>query len=138
MKKSLLLPLLVFAASTSQAASFHCFSKYYTANEIVINIDGEVVADNQIANLVVDDPSDGLKSQQNLVEADPTYKPRVYKGYNLYPVPNNQGSQYQHGVTLLLPANLSQVQGRFTGFVSDALADGEGSNGYFTLLCSMK
>lgn len=135
MKMIALTVLMLSTASFAQAAQISCFTKYYTANQNALSLKADIVADGSIVNVQVS--VDGDKAGETAqADRDPKYAPRKYKGYDLYRV--DTGKDYFGVQWLLLPANLTQLSGRFDGYLSDGLADGEGSNGYYRLLCSVR
>jgi hypothetical protein len=137
------LPLIIsllltgLLGQTSQAKSFKCFSKYYTANQFTIAFSADIASNTVIRNFKMVDQGDGFNFSLRGLKADPNYKPKKYVGYNLYSVGANPGGVGYQSISMLLPINLTDLNGRFDAYVSDANADGEGSDGYFRALCSV-
>jgi hypothetical protein len=134
------LPILALAtllAPSAHAAgtSFSCFSKYYTANQNEITISGEISDDDSVRNLKVDSEAYGIKINLKSASANENYTPRKYKGYQQFLLGKNPLGHDFQSLDLLLPENLTKLNGKFDGYMSDANADGEGSDGYFRVLC---
>ncbi len=133
--KTVLFAFAMLAAGSTFATNFRCFSKYYSANNFTISISGNVVSNSEVANLQVVDQGDGFNFNLPHSQADSNYKPKKYIGYNLYLLGRNPSGTAFQSITMLLPNNLSSLNGRFDGYVSDSNADGSGSSGYFKVLC---
>lgn len=136
MKSLIFISLFAVAAQGHAASTFTCFSKYYSSNAVDIRISGQVVNDEQIKNLKVLAPDEGLNYNIKLAEAVTGYNPRIYRGYNKYLLGKNPvGGIGLRGINILLPNNISKLLGRFDAYVSDSNADNSGSSGYFRVLC---
>ncbi len=130
--------LLAVSGVSSASTKFTCFSRYYSANKADISVSGEAVSNDTIKNLQVISKEEGLDFNLPLKKAITNYKPRTYKGYNMYLLGKNPMGVGFQSIDILLPNNIVELSGHFDAYVSDSNADSSGSSGHFRVLCQTK
>jgi hypothetical protein len=141
MKAGLFSVFILLASLTAHGKSVNCFSKYYGANQFTISISAEIESDNTITNVVVKDTGDGFEASIPSVTAvDGNHRASgPYANYQDFNLRNDNKDKYAlRVITLLLPNELTTLNGRFVGYASDPNADGSGSDGYQKLLCNAR
>lgn len=139
MKTILSLSVLACLLSTSaHARSFNCFSRYYTANQFTVEIAADAVTDTVLNNVRIKDTSDGISATypqlKGAITRTTSAKYLNYVSYRLTDA-NPSGDAVARDLELRIPKNVMKKAGQFTAYLSDANADGSGSDGYFGLLC---
>ena len=127
--------LLYFGLHANAATPIKCFSKYYTENNVLIQLTAIAVSDTELKNFTLEvEDYDFFSKLKNLTNTS-GYHPHKYKGFQRFVVPNNLGDGANKTLSVLLPEKLMSVKGRFDAYVSDANADNSGSDGYYRVLC---
>jgi hypothetical protein len=137
MKKIALLALgfVLFAGNTFAAQTITCGSNYFNGQQLQVGLHG-VVANSATLTAVTLTVGNQTAFANASAQADPTYRPRKYDGFNRFIIPVRaewDGFGNPSDIALLLPNNLGAAR-NFIGYVTERASDGGSFNKIFCTL----